>query len=201
MPDRIARRLMLAVAATLVVGVARAGESYGIGRDGDAARDRRLGHRRVAQRGRTAARARRCETRRGDLRRQMRGLPRRPRRGQADGPAGRRHRHAARQEAGKDRRQLLALCDDAVRLRAPRHAVERAAVAHTRRSLCGFGLCAVPQRDRTAGHDARRRQSGRRSRCPTATASSAPIRRPRPRPNLSRRQPPPTGAPIAGLCR
>src|ERR1700678_3841906 len=33
MPDRIARRLMLAVAATLVVGVARAGESYGIGRE------------------------------------------------------------------------------------------------------------------------------------------------------------------------
>ena len=33
MPDRIARRLMLAVAATLVVGGARAGESYGIGRE------------------------------------------------------------------------------------------------------------------------------------------------------------------------
>jgi mono/diheme cytochrome c family protein len=32
MPDRIAR-LMLAVAATLVVGVARAGESYGVGRE------------------------------------------------------------------------------------------------------------------------------------------------------------------------
>ena len=65
---------------------------------------------------------------RGDLRREMRLLPWRPRRGQADGPARRRLGHAARQEARKDSRQLLALCDDAVRLCAPRHA------ARTRRS-------------------------------------------------------------------
>ncbi len=32
MPDRIARRLTLAIAATLAVGVSRAGEPYGIGR-------------------------------------------------------------------------------------------------------------------------------------------------------------------------
>ena len=32
MPDRIARRLTLAIAATLAVGISRAGEPYGIGR-------------------------------------------------------------------------------------------------------------------------------------------------------------------------
>ena len=54
MPDRIGR-LTLAIAAALAAGAARAGERYGIGRSGDAARDRRLGHRRVAERRRAAA--------------------------------------------------------------------------------------------------------------------------------------------------
>ena len=61
---------------------------------------------------------------------------------------------------------------------------ERAAVAHVGRSLCGLGLRAVPQRDRAAGRYARRRTVSPRSRCPTAAASSARIHRRTPAPNL-----------------
>ena len=97
--------------------------------------------------------------------------------------AGRRHWNPTRQEAGKDCRQFLALCDDIVRLCAPRHAAQRAAIAHARRSLCRFGLCAVPQRDCRAGHDSRRRHScqikmpnrdGFVSAFPTPSASAKP---------------------------
>ena len=67
-----------------------------------------------------------------------------------------------------------------------------------RRSLCGFGLCAVPQRDRAAGRRRSTRILSPRSRCPTATASSAPIRRRASAPNPSERRWP--RRPLALTC-
>ena len=151
MPDRIARRLMLAVAATLVVGVARAGESYGIGRE---ATPQEIAGWDIDVSPNGAG----LPPGRGDVRQ-----------GEAIFAAKCAACHGAHGEGKpmdrlvggigtlRDKKPVktvgsyLALRDDAVRLCAPRHAVERAAVAHTRRSLCGFGLCAVPQRDRAAG--------------------------------------------------
>ena len=56
-----------------------------------------------------------------------------------------RRRHADRRPAGAERRQLLALCDHAVRLYQPRDAVSGAALAVRRRRLCHHRLCAEPQ--------------------------------------------------------
>ena len=65
---------------------------------------------------------------------QVPGLSRRKGRRPPERRAGRRHRHAqGRQAAGEDGRQLLAVCHDAVRLRPPRDAVQRVAIADHRR--------------------------------------------------------------------
>ena len=59
----------------------------------------------------------------------MRGLPWRERRGRRRRSPGRRPGHDRDAKADQDRRQLLALCADAVRLHPPRDAAERAAIA------------------------------------------------------------------------
>jgi len=115
----------------------------------DPAGDRRLGYRRAAGRAGAAARFRLGQGGRGGLHGQVRRLPRRVRRERRALAAGRRRRGLAQERrSGEDGRVILRTPLDRVRLRAPRDAVWRRAVAEQRRALRGRRLHAVPQRHR-----------------------------------------------------
>lgn len=127
------------------------------------------------------------------LRRAVRVLPRRPGRGRDRRAARRRAGHARLGEAAQDRRQLLALRADPVRLHPAGDADERTAIAQRRRGLRGLGLRAVPERARPGERRARRRHPGRRphaeprrvrsrsqARRETLTGAAYPMRPPGP---------------------
>src|SRR6266571_356223 len=107
---------------------ARAGQAAGVRRRSERGRSRALGHQRSAER-RRASQGRR----------------------QAGRSARGRNRLARGQDAAAHRRQLLAVRDHPVRLRAAGDADHQSAFAQRRRSLRSERLCALPQRHRRRG--------------------------------------------------
>ena len=127
---------------------------YGFGKPATTQRDRRLGHRRASRRRRAAEGPRLRRRGPGDLRRQVRELPRHVRRvEQLHADRGRR-RVARDRPADAHDRQQAQLRDHAVGLHQSRDAVQRAADAHRRRGLRADRVRAEPER-----HPARRRRA------------------------------------------
>ena len=125
--SRASRRRSLAACATPGEEHARAHDRSRPRPGGDAAGNRGLGHQHPAERRRASRRQRHAEAGRSGVRGAMPGVPRRERRRQAGRRAGRRHRQRGNAEAGHDRRQLLAVRHDALRLHAARDAHDEAA--------------------------------------------------------------------------
>ena len=124
------------------------------------------------ERQRAAARQRDGEAGSRRLRCEVRRLPRRKRGRQTGRPAGWRHRDAGLGNAGQNRRQLLALCDNAVRLCAARDADGCADVVDQRRGLCCQRLHAVAEWHHSAG-----RSDERANATPGEDAESRRLRR------------------------
>src|SRR3989442_14071145 len=77
----------------------------------------------------------------------MRGLPGPGRQGWRERPAGRR-RADQKYGIGENDCELLALCDNALRLHSPRHAMAAAEITHQRRSLCTDCVHSVAEQNR-----------------------------------------------------
>src|SRR5262249_24489370 len=131
-----------------------------------------MGHQHRSRRRRLAARKWYSEAGRSRVRGEMRRLrwQQRKRRGQRS--AGGRARDASRRQApGQNRRKLLALCYDGLRLCAAGHAVQRVEVTDQRRDLCSGCLYFEPQR-----HHRGRRYDGRADAAKSKNAKPGRLR-------------------------
>src|SRR6516165_597763 len=121
---------------------------------------------------RLAARKWYSEAGRSRVRGEMRRLPWRQRNRRAQRSAGGRARDASRRQApGQNRRKLLALCYDCLRLCAAGHAVQRVEVTDQRRDLCSGCLYFEPQR-----HHRGRRYDGRADAAKSKNAKPGRLR-------------------------